>query len=133
MSAVPTHPLPTFRKPEEHPKGWGSELWLANTPRYCGKLLSFKKGAQFSAHFHDSKDETFYILSGRLKLIYHDLSNAALLEKVLEVGDVADSPRLGGHQIEALEQSVIVEVSSQHFELDSFRVRPGDSQKQLST
>ena len=29
------------------PKGWGHEVIIANNELYCGKLLVFKKGANF--------------------------------------------------------------------------------------
>ncbi len=122
-------PLPTFRKPEDHPKGWGKEVWLAANHQYCGKLLCFNKGARFSAHFHDEKSESFYVLRGRIRFIYNDLRDASQHEQIMEEGQVVDIPRLCVHQVEALEESVVIEVSSRHSESDSFRVRPGDSQK----
>lgn len=119
---------PTRRKVENHPKGWGKETWLANTPQYCGKLLCFNKGAKFSAHFHDLKNETFYVLKGKVKLTWFNLQNADEIVEVLIEGEVIDIPRLCVHQVEALEESVIIEVSTQHLETDSYRVRKGDSQ-----
>jgi mannose-6-phosphate isomerase len=120
---------PTFRQPTDHPKGWGKEVHLASNDRYCGKLLCFNKGALFSAHFHDLKDESFYVLSGRIRFIWNDLRDASQHESVIEKGSVVDIPRLCVHQVEALEESVIVEVSSPDYLTDSYRVRPGDSQK----
>lgn len=120
---------PIRRIPEKHPKGWGHELWLADTPQYCGKLLCFNQGAKFSAHFHDLKNETFYVLKGKVKLTWFDLGNADEITEVLTEGEVIDIPRLCVHQVEALEESVIIEVSTQHLDSDSYRVRKGDSQK----
>lgn len=120
---------PTRRKVEEHPKGWGKETWLANTSQYCGKLLCFNKGAKFSAHFHDIKNETFYVLKGKVKLTWFNLQNADEIVDILIEGEVIDIPRLCVHQVEALEESIIIEVSTQHFDSDSYRVRKGDSQK----
>ena len=53
-------------------KGWGYEKWIANGPEYCGKLLHFNLGKRCSWHYHKIKDETFYIQSGELLLIYGD-------------------------------------------------------------
>ena len=47
-------------------KGWGSELIWATNDKYCGKLLKFNAGAKFSMHFHSEKDETWYVLDGKL-------------------------------------------------------------------
>ena len=52
-------------------KIWGSELWFANTEDYCGKMLTveYKKwssGGRF--HYHEIKDETFFVIEGKLLL-----------------------------------------------------------------
>ena len=46
------------------PKGWGYEIVFENNEKYCGKVLVFKKGAEFSMHYHMIKDETWYVESG---------------------------------------------------------------------
>lgn len=39
--------------PEEYPKTWGKELWIANSSKYCGKKLIIEKGKKCSAiHYH---------------------------------------------------------------------------------
>ncbi len=30
------------------PKGWGREVWIANNPLYCGKILEIRKGKRCS-------------------------------------------------------------------------------------
>ena len=57
---------------EIHPKGWGHEKWIVNEEKYCGKLLFFKAGKRCSWHYHKIKDETFYVQSGELMVIYGD-------------------------------------------------------------
>ena len=52
------------------PKGWGFEKWIVNTELYCGKLLHFNMGKRCSWHYHKIKDETFYVQSGELLLMY---------------------------------------------------------------
>lgn len=116
-------------KPERHIKNWGWEDWLINNEQFCGKILHFNKGAKFSAHFHGIKNEVQYLHSGKMILRYIDGHNAAQLEREINVGDVINIPRFQVHQLEAIEESEIFEVSSQHFEEDSYRVLPGDSQK----
>ena len=46
------------------PKGWGHEIIFENNELYCGKLLVFKEGANFSMHYHLIKDETWYVQEG---------------------------------------------------------------------
>jgi hypothetical protein len=50
------------------PKGWGFEKWIVNNEEYCGKLLYFVKGKRCSWHYHELKDEVFYIQSGKILL-----------------------------------------------------------------
>ena len=55
---------------EIHPKGWGHEKWIVNEEKYCGKILFFEAGKRCSWHYHKIKDETFYVQSGELMVIY---------------------------------------------------------------
>ena len=116
-------------KPEKHQKGWGEEVWIINTDKYCGKLLKFNKGATFSDHYHIIKDEAWYMLEGKLELRYYNLANADRIVKVLKPGDVVHIPPCVPHQLVALEPSTIIEVSTTHDEADSYRIAKGDSQK----
>jgi quercetin dioxygenase-like cupin family protein len=114
---------------EHHPKGWGEEVWIINTDKYCGKLLKFKAGAKFSDHYHINKDETWYVLEGKLELRYYDLSNADRLTTELVPGSVVHIPPNTPHQLVAHEASVVLEVSTPHDEADSYRIGKGDSQQ----
>jgi quercetin dioxygenase-like cupin family protein len=116
-------------KAEKHPKGWGEEIWIINTDKYCGKLLNFDKGAKFSDHYHINKDETWYVLEGKLELRYYDLTNADRLTAELVPGSVVHIPPNTPHQLIAHEASVVLEVSTPHDEADSYRIGKGDSQK----
>jgi uncharacterized RmlC-like cupin family protein len=112
------------------PKGWGYELIFASTEEYCGKILFFERmNAKSSMHFHKTKDETWYVQTGRFILRYIDTDTAQVIEKVLNVGDVWRNPPLLPHQLEALEDnSSVLEVSTQDTVEDNYRVFAGDSQ-----
>ncbi|MBL8158380.1 cupin domain-containing protein [bacterium] len=116
-------------KPEIHPKGWGKEIWIINNDKYCGKLLHFTAGASFSDHFHLKKDETWYILQGSIELRHYDLTNAERIIDVLKEGDVVHVPIGAPHQLTALTDAIVLEVSTPHDEKDSYRIGKGDSQK----
>jgi quercetin dioxygenase-like cupin family protein len=47
-------------------KPWGYELHWAKTDRYVGKLIHIDKGHALSLQYHNLKDETIYLASGRL-------------------------------------------------------------------
>ena len=119
---------PSFSRLEPHPKGWGDELWITNNEKYCGKILRFKKGSAFSMHYHIRKEETWCVTQGKLKLEYFDLEKAERLEKELAEGDVVHLKPCIPHKLTALEDAHVFEVSTQHFNEDSYRVEKGASQ-----
>lgn len=80
-------------------------------------------------HYHLKKTESFYILSGEIIFNYYGLEDASNFQNILSKGDVIDIPVGCPHQIVALSDVVIVEVSTTHHDSDSFRVLKGDSQK----
>lgn len=109
------------------PKGWGHEKWIVNCPDYCGKLLYFIKGKKCSWHYHEKKDEVFYVHSGRLVVYYSegdDFGSANRLQ--LGPGDKFHVPTGLRHQMKALEDTVMFEFSTEHFDEDSYRIRKGD-------
>jgi mannose-6-phosphate isomerase-like protein (cupin superfamily) len=52
--------------PKRVPKPWGYEIWWARTDRYVGKILHVNAGAALSLQYHNVKDETIMVQSGRL-------------------------------------------------------------------
>jgi len=114
---------------QKYPKGWGMEIWIANNEKYCGKILNFFKGAEFSMHYHIKKEETWAVTKGKLLLKYYDLTNAEEKQRTLIVGDTVHLKPCVPHKLIALEESSVFEVSTQHFEDDSYRVQKGSSQK----
>lgn len=115
-------------KTEVIQKGWGNEIIFINTSKYCGKLLNLNKGKKFSMHYHMVKDETWFVVKGNLLFRWIDTTNGKTYCESLGQGDVVRNYPAFPHQLEALEDSTIFEVSTQHFEHDSYRVAPGDSQ-----
>ena len=96
-------------------KVWGSELWLANTEKYCGKILTLKKDYRCSLHMHKIKDETFYILDGEVLM---EVNNK--IQK-MRSGDVVHIPTNTYHRFTGITDSRIIEISTQHFDSDSYR------------
>ena len=102
-------------------KSWGYEIWIANSPLYCGKKLFIKHNHCSSQHFHMRKTETLYVVSGRLKL---DLwENAQTTTLMLEKGDsFLITPGLV-HKLTAPDGDVVLhEFSTEHFDDDSYRI-----------
>ena len=111
------------------PKGWGSEIIIENNEMYCGKLLKFNGGCKFSMHYHMDKDETWYVEKGEFIYRRIDTETAEIKERELKVGEVVRHRPGQPHQLEALTNGVIFEVSTHHEDSDSYRVFKGDSQK----
>ena len=110
------------------PKGWGEEIIIENNEMYCGKLLIFKKGCKFSMHYHLIKDETWYVQEGEFRYRWIDTETAELHEVKLKEGDVVRQRVGQPHQLIALTDGEVFEVSTQHFDEDSYRVAKGDTQ-----
>jgi len=96
-------------------KIWGSEEWIVNTDKYCGKLLNLNRGYRCSMHHHKKKDETFYVLRGKVLLEVEGKN------KIMKVGDVQRILPLQKHRFTGMEDSVIIEFSTHHEESDSYR------------
>ena len=97
------------------PKGWGYEKWIVNGELYCGKLLFFEKGKRCSWHYHKIKDETFYIQSGELLLIYgedSDIEKAKMV--VLKPGDILYIPARSYHQAQPTGKRLSCSIPMQH-------------------
>jgi mannose-6-phosphate isomerase-like protein (cupin superfamily) len=109
-------------------KGWGHEKIIINNSQYCGKILHFNTGAKFSMHFHIKKIETWYVASGLFVFKWINTHNADLIEETLSPGDVITNNIGEPHQIICKEEGDIFEVSTTHFDSDSYRVAKGDSQ-----
>lgn len=110
------------------PKGWGEEIIIENNELYCGKVLVFKKGCKFSMHYHMIKDESWYVEEGEFLYRWIDTETAITHEDKLVKGDVVRQLPGQPHQLEALTSGRIFEVSTEHFDSDSYRVSKGDSQ-----
>lgn len=110
------------------PKGWGSEHIFVSNDHYCGKFLLFNAGAKFSMHFHAKKMETWYVMKGRIKIHVIDTVDASVTTHELGIDETWTNDPLVPHQIEALEESVVLEISTPDSVEDNYRVAPGDSQ-----
>ena len=97
-------------------KPWGYELIFADTPRYAGKLLHVRNGQKLSLQYHRHKEETLYLLSGRLRLLLGETgapgAQEALEEKIVEPGACFHVPPETLHRFIALTDCVLIEVST---------------------
>ena len=97
------------------PKPWGHELIWAHTDRYVGKILVIESGKRLSLQRHEIKDESIYVLSGRLRLHLEDDQGAVQIEE-LGPGDHRRVVTGRIHRYEAIERVELMEVSTPELE-----------------
>lgn len=97
--------------PRRVSKPWGYEIWWAVTDQYAGKILHVNRGHRLSLQYHERKDETSYLLSGRVLLV-QGASLDALSEQELAPGAAWHNAPGVIHTIEALEDSDVLEAST---------------------
>jgi len=113
-----------IQRPKRVEKKWGYELWIHNDTDYCGKLLVFNNsGNKFSMHYHMIKDETWYVQKGAFQFDWIDTENGERCYTQIQQGDVIEIKKGLPHQLTALtDEARIFEVSTQHFDEDSYRI-----------
>jgi len=87
-------------------KPWGREVWYAHTERYAGKILEVTAGHLLSLQKHRIKHETLFLLSGLVRFTLEDETFE------WSPGEAVEIPADTVHRMEALEDSVILEVST---------------------
>jgi len=92
-------------------KPWGNELIWAETDRYVGKILHIKAGQSLSLQYHNVKDETVMVLSGKMRFeFYRDGEEPQSVD--LEPRQPFHVTPLLRHRMIALEDTDVVEVST---------------------
>ena len=112
---MPAMSEPEIELPHRVNKPWGYEIWYGVTESYVGKILHVDAGHRLSLQYHEQKDESNYLLSGKLKLI-KGLSADALTEELIEPGHVWRNRPGEIHTIEAVEDADVLEVSTNHLD-----------------
>ncbi len=94
-------------------KPWGYEIWWARTERYVGKLLHVNKGQSLSLQYHNVKDETIRILSGKLLFETKPKDAPGEMRKIeMKPGDSFHIAPLTLHRMTGLEDTDVLEVST---------------------
>ena len=96
-------------------KPWGYELIWAQTDDYVGKILHLNEGEALSLQYHEIKDETIYVHSGRIELELED-DTGAIVKTVLEAGEGRHIAPGRRHRMTALADSDLLEVSTNHLD-----------------
>jgi mannose-6-phosphate isomerase-like protein (cupin superfamily) len=97
-------------------KPWGWELVWAETEDYVGKILHVLAGHSLSLQYHERKDESWYVESGRARLELGESGDAVLNEAVIGPGEAFRYRPGTLHRITAIEDTTILEVSTPHLD-----------------
>lgn len=107
-------------------KGWGLEIHFVNNDKYCLKYLVFFKGKKFSWHKHLNKQELWFCMWGSFECVINTENNEFFDYFKFKAGDKIEIMPNVEHQLMALTNSIIVEVSTTDFPEDSIRIEKGD-------
>ncbi len=88
-------------------KPWGKEITFAEEDFYTGKILEIERDQRLSYHFHENKKETLFLFKGKIYCIIDDV------EYIFEEGKTLKFDPGTKHRIHALENTIIVEVSTE--------------------
>jgi mannose-6-phosphate isomerase-like protein (cupin superfamily) len=92
-------------------KPWGHEIIWAHTERYVGKVLFVKQGERLSLQYHEKKDETVYVLSG--KMVFEvGPKDQPREDLIMKAGDSYHITPFTTHRMIALEDTHILEAST---------------------
>lgn len=91
-------------------KPWGYELHWAKTDRYVGKVIHVNKGHALSLQYHNQKDETIFLWSG--KILFEIEKDGQLVGWEMLPGESVHVTPKTVHRMTAIEESDIMEVST---------------------
>lgn len=101
--------------PRRVDKPWGWELVWAEADDYVGKLLFVRAGEALSLQYHERKDESWLVHEGRARLELGEVGGD--LEPVeIRAGDAFRFRPGTVHRVTALEDTLVVEVSTPHLD-----------------
>ncbi len=92
-------------------KPWGHEILFARSSAYAGKLLFIRAGHQLSLQYHERKEETIFVHSGRMRFVYEE-TPGQLVEIEMLPGEAHHIPPGRQHRMIAVEDCTLFEVST---------------------
>ena len=86
-------------------------------------VFEIRKGFSRGSHYHEAKEEIFYVVSGKMRALFLDMDTLQKEEYILEKGDkIRMKPRCG-HIFYGLEDTLVVEYSPHVYNMeDSYRI-----------
>jgi quercetin dioxygenase-like cupin family protein len=91
-------------------KPGGHEIHWARTDRYVGKIIHVRAGHALSLQYHNVKDETIYLHTGRI--LFEIDTDGTLTGREMAPGEAVHITPKTIHRMTAIEDSDILEAST---------------------
>jgi mannose-6-phosphate isomerase len=93
-------------------KPWGYELhWVRENAPYMGKIMHVDEGESLSLQVHDQKEESYFMMAGRAKLIWEN-NKGEMIETEMNPGFGYATQVGQKHRIEAITDCDVIEAST---------------------
>ncbi len=102
-------------EPRRVEKPWGYELIWALADEYVGKVLFVRAGQALSLQYHEQKDESWLVQSGRASLELGEVGGELTATEIGE-GDAFRYRPGTVHRVTAIDDTAILEVSTPHLD-----------------
>lgn len=101
--------------PRHIEKPWGHETVWSECDAFVGKTLFVRAGEALSLQYHEKKEETLHLQSGRVRF---EIGTSLESMEDLDLAPGQSVHLVPGtlHRIEAMEDSVLLEVSTPHLD-----------------
>jgi mannose-6-phosphate isomerase-like protein (cupin superfamily) len=107
-----------IEKPIIEEKPWGTMKRFLFNQKGTIQLLNIQKGEKLSLHYHNKRDDTWYVISGMINVVLNEETF------VLRKGDSIKIPKGSKHDASALtDDTNILEIAVDEFDvLDTIRL-----------
>src|SRR4030066_1513388 len=103
------------KKRGEEERGEFVQIMYQETMQHLA-AFEIRKGFSRGDHYHERKEEIFYVFRGKIKASFLDMDTLQREERILEKGDkIRVKPRCG-HLFHGLEDTVVIEYSPQVYD-----------------
>jgi dTDP-4-dehydrorhamnose 3,5-epimerase-like enzyme len=99
----------------DDPKGEFVQICYRETARHIA-FFELKRGYWRGRHYHEKKEETFYVIHGRIRAVFLDLDSGEREETILTKGDRLRLEPRCGHVFYGIDDSSVVEYSPQDYD-----------------
>ncbi|HOJ44261.1 MAG TPA: cupin domain-containing protein, partial [Syntrophorhabdaceae bacterium] len=115
MEKVSIEYLP-YTNEVEGPKRWDEEKGEFVQVSYKQEIwhlayFELKKGFYRGSHYHEKKEEFFYVISGKIRAIFYDIDTGEKAEHILEKGEVINIKQRCAHIFYGIEDARVIEFS----------------------